>query len=266
MAPGRDYGARLPGVACHIACPDTLLANLVFSGDNTENPDHANFHPTSCRSRPGRSAICQPGRRSAAGCRPSGGGQRSALAGHAPKGWRPSSASTACCNRWPWSPASLAANVIARLKVQAELLTYRTDTPQEGRIRLGDGDVEMRLSTFPTLYGERAVVRLFGRARTVRAAGRSGPARRRAAGARGTARRDGRGDSRLGAGRQRQDDDRLRLPARTGRAGRRGAEPRLAGRSRSKSPCRALPNRKSIRRRDSIWPPACGSSCGKIRK
>jgi type II secretory ATPase GspE/PulE/Tfp pilus assembly ATPase PilB-like protein len=61
-------------------------------------------------------------------------------------------------------PRALAANVIARLKVQAELLTYRTDTPQEGRIRLGDGDVEMRLSTFPTLHGERAVVRLFGRA------------------------------------------------------------------------------------------------------
>ena len=61
-------------------------------------------------------------------------------------------------------PRALAANVIARLKVQAELLTYKTDSPQEGRIRPGDGDVEMRLSTFPTLYGERAVVRLFGRA------------------------------------------------------------------------------------------------------
>jgi type II secretory ATPase GspE/PulE/Tfp pilus assembly ATPase PilB-like protein len=61
-------------------------------------------------------------------------------------------------------PRALAANVIARLKVQAELLTYRTDMPQEGRIRLGDGDVEMRLSTFPTLHGESAVVRLFGRA------------------------------------------------------------------------------------------------------
>lgn len=64
-------------------------------------------------------------------------------------------------------PASVAANVVARLKVLAELLTYRTDYPQEGRIRFDDGaeqrpDVEMRVSTFPTLYGERAVVRLFG--------------------------------------------------------------------------------------------------------
>ena len=61
-------------------------------------------------------------------------------------------------------PARLAPNIIARLKVQAELLTYRTDSPQEGRIRAAADDVEMRVSTFPTLHGERAVVRLFGQA------------------------------------------------------------------------------------------------------
>ena len=53
------------------------------------------------------------------------------------------------------------ADVVARLKVLAELLTYRTEVPQEGRIRERKGDIEMRVSTFPTLYGERAVVRLF---------------------------------------------------------------------------------------------------------
>lgn len=58
-------------------------------------------------------------------------------------------------------PRSLASNFIARLKVLAELLTYRTDVPQEGRLRESIGDVEMRLSTFPTLYGEKGVVRLF---------------------------------------------------------------------------------------------------------
>ena len=58
-------------------------------------------------------------------------------------------------------PSRLAANVVARLKVLAELLTYRTDVPQEGRIRGVPGEVEMRLSTFPTLHGEKAVVRLF---------------------------------------------------------------------------------------------------------
>lgn len=58
-------------------------------------------------------------------------------------------------------PRRLSANVAARLKVLADLLTYRTDVPQEGRLRDDAQDVEMRLSTFPTLYGEKAVVRLF---------------------------------------------------------------------------------------------------------
>jgi general secretion pathway protein E len=63
-------------------------------------------------------------------------------------------------------PRGTAADVVARLKVLAELLTYRADVPQEGRIRRADGaqatdSVEMRVSTFPTLHGERAVVRLF---------------------------------------------------------------------------------------------------------
>lgn len=58
-------------------------------------------------------------------------------------------------------PLAVAPNLIARLKVQAELLTYRTDVPQEGRIRSSQSDVEMRVSTFPTLYGEKAVVRFF---------------------------------------------------------------------------------------------------------
>ncbi len=58
-------------------------------------------------------------------------------------------------------PARLAPNIVARLKVLAELLTYRTDIPQEGRIRGVPGALEMRLSTFPTLHGEKAVVRLF---------------------------------------------------------------------------------------------------------
>jgi type II secretory ATPase GspE/PulE/Tfp pilus assembly ATPase PilB-like protein len=58
------------------------------------------------------------------------------------------------------SPAA-SPNVVARLKVIADLLTYRTDLPQEGRVRSGGGDVETRVSTFPTLHGERAVVRLF---------------------------------------------------------------------------------------------------------
>jgi general secretion pathway protein E len=58
-------------------------------------------------------------------------------------------------------PPAISANVVARLKVLAELLTYRTDVPQEGRIRGATGEGEVRVSTFPTLHGEKAVIRLF---------------------------------------------------------------------------------------------------------
>src|SRR5262249_14756768 len=52
-------------------------------------------------------------------------------------------------------------DVVARLKVLADLLTYRTDVPQEGRVRGDQLAGEIRVSTFPTLHGEKAVVRLF---------------------------------------------------------------------------------------------------------
>ena len=77
-------------------------------------------------------------------------------------------------------PAQLAANIIARLKVLSGLLTYHTDRPQEGRIRLPQDDVEMRVCTFPTLHGERAVVRLFGGTRRYQHLDDLGLPRRRA--------------------------------------------------------------------------------------
>jgi general secretion pathway protein E len=58
-------------------------------------------------------------------------------------------------------PPAISGNVVARLKVLSELLTYRTDVPQEGRIRGATGQGEVRVSTFPTLHGEKAVIRLF---------------------------------------------------------------------------------------------------------
>jgi type II secretory ATPase GspE/PulE/Tfp pilus assembly ATPase PilB-like protein len=60
-------------------------------------------------------------------------------------------------------PAVLAPRIVARLKVLAELLTYRTDVPQEGRLHAATGEIadEVRISTFPTLFGEKVVVRLF---------------------------------------------------------------------------------------------------------
>jgi general secretion pathway protein E len=58
-------------------------------------------------------------------------------------------------------PAKGSPNIVSRLKVLADLLTYRNDVPQEGRIRGAPGETEMRVSTFPTLFGEKAVVRMF---------------------------------------------------------------------------------------------------------
>ena len=60
--------------------------------------------------------------------------------------------------RWP---GELAPNLVARLKILADLLTYRNDVPQEGRIRHGETQVEMRVASFPTIFGERVVVRFF---------------------------------------------------------------------------------------------------------
>lgn len=58
-------------------------------------------------------------------------------------------------------PAGRSTDIVMRLKVLAELLTYRCDLPQEGRIVAVPGELETRVSTFPTLYGERAAVRFF---------------------------------------------------------------------------------------------------------
>jgi type II secretory ATPase GspE/PulE/Tfp pilus assembly ATPase PilB-like protein len=63
-------------------------------------------------------------------------------------------------------PPTLAENVIARLKVLAGLLTYRVDIPQEGsfpangHLRGPSPPLDVRVATFPTVRGERAVVRL----------------------------------------------------------------------------------------------------------
>jgi type II secretory ATPase GspE/PulE/Tfp pilus assembly ATPase PilB-like protein len=58
-------------------------------------------------------------------------------------------------------PADLGPRLVGRLKALADLLAYRTDVPQEGRVapeRSGVG-VELRVATFPTLLGERVALR-----------------------------------------------------------------------------------------------------------
>ena len=61
-------------------------------------------------------------------------------------------------------PKAVSDNVISRLKVLGGLLTYRNDVPQEGRMEINNGHgniVDRRLSVFPTIYGQRGVVRIF---------------------------------------------------------------------------------------------------------
>ncbi|MCA9258311.1 MAG: Flp pilus assembly complex ATPase component TadA, partial [Planctomycetales bacterium] len=70
----------------------------------------------------------------------------------------------------------VAAQVVARIKVLARLLTYESHVPQEGRLALegrhlledrqasegrlaAAGHGEARVSTFPTLFGEKVVIR-----------------------------------------------------------------------------------------------------------
>ena len=61
-------------------------------------------------------------------------------------------------------PADRIPQIVARLKVLADLLTYKTNVPQEGRVRAGRVPSiakEMRICTTPTLHGERVVIRFF---------------------------------------------------------------------------------------------------------
>lgn len=67
-------------------------------------------------------------------------------------------------------PVAISGNIIARLKVLGNLLTYRNDIPQEGRIESTPGSpvdsesdkvIDKRLAVFPTIHGQRAVVRIF---------------------------------------------------------------------------------------------------------
>lgn len=66
-------------------------------------------------------------------------------------------------------PVVLLPNLVTRLKVMAGLLTYRVDIPQEGGLTLQDGrGLDIRISTFPTVRGERVAVRLLPKAAAVR--------------------------------------------------------------------------------------------------
>jgi general secretion pathway protein E len=64
-------------------------------------------------------------------------------------------------------PRRLAAAVVSRLKIMAELDIAERRVPQDGRIRLRmrDRQIDVRVSTLPTLHGESVVLRLLDKER-----------------------------------------------------------------------------------------------------
>lgn len=67
----------------------------------------------------------------------------------------------------PSPPAHLAAAVVSRLKIMADLDIAERRIPQDGRIRVRveDREVDIRVSTMPLLHGESLVLRLLDRQR-----------------------------------------------------------------------------------------------------
>jgi type II secretory ATPase GspE/PulE/Tfp pilus assembly ATPase PilB-like protein len=60
-------------------------------------------------------------------------------------------------------PSDLLDKISGRLKIMANLISYQTDLPQEGHVPAHPdfGGVELRVSVFPTVRGEKIVVRIF---------------------------------------------------------------------------------------------------------
>lgn len=62
-------------------------------------------------------------------------------------------------------PKRLQASIVSRIKIQAELNIAEKRLPQDGRIRIkmAGKDVDIRVATVPTAYGERITMRLLDR-------------------------------------------------------------------------------------------------------
>lgn len=60
-------------------------------------------------------------------------------------------------------PKELIEKIAGRLKILANLISYQTDLPQEGHVSASPefGGVELRVSIFPTVRGEKIVIRIF---------------------------------------------------------------------------------------------------------
>lgn len=62
-------------------------------------------------------------------------------------------------------PKGIQASLISRIKVMAKMNIAEKRVPQDGRaqVRIGDQEIDIRISTVPTSYGERLVMRLLNK-------------------------------------------------------------------------------------------------------
>lgn len=66
-------------------------------------------------------------------------------------------------------PKRLQAALISRIKVMSQLDIAENRVPQDGRLKMtvDDREVEFRVSTFPTIYGENIVIRILDQSKTI---------------------------------------------------------------------------------------------------
>ena len=69
----------------------------------------------------------------------------------------------------PSIPKSLQASIIARIKIMSDLNISENRLPQDGKIRfyVGKKRVDLRVSTFPTVFGENVVLRILDKSRLI---------------------------------------------------------------------------------------------------
>lgn len=69
----------------------------------------------------------------------------------------------------PELPKQAVQSVLARIKIMGKLDIAERRIPQDGRVRFKKGsiDIDLRLSTLPTVYGEKAVMRLLQKASNI---------------------------------------------------------------------------------------------------
>jgi len=67
-------------------------------------------------------------------------------------------------------PKEFEENLVSRLKVISKLVTYRKKLPQDGRIKIRykEKDVDLRFSFFPTIHGEKVVIRFMSSTQPLR--------------------------------------------------------------------------------------------------